>query len=100
MIYLADFLPGAEERPGAIVPAPWPFLGCFFFSSCFLRFSSLAVRTVASRRALRRSGFSDFLALRSSMDRPAIPRDMAVEVTILFLAFLRTSSWVPFLRRR
>ena len=54
-IYLADFLPGAEERPGWMTapPAlpiftappwgPWTFLGAFFFlSSCFLRFSSLA----------------------------------------------------------
>jgi hypothetical protein len=47
---------------------------------------------VASRWALRRSGFSDFLALSSSMERPWIPRVMAVEVTILFFAFLRTSS--------
>ena len=49
-------------------------------------------RTVASRIALRLSGFSAFLALSSSMERPAMPRDMAVEVTILFLAFLSTSS--------
>jgi hypothetical protein len=30
--------------------------------------------------------------LSSSMERPWIPRVMAVEVTILFFAFLRTSS--------
>ena len=56
------------------------------------RYTELCDRTVASRIALRRSGASDFLALSSSMERPAMPRVMAEEVTILFFAFFKTSS--------